>query len=91
MENCRAHLRLDVVAKHGQVGLAETFRPVILRSNENRNAVDECTSGCDDLFHIPFGGFLRTHRQEVNHHIGFGFLEQAGDVRRWAGRFLNDF
>ena len=57
-----ADLRLDVVANDRQSCVGEFLRPLRIRCDEHRKAVDECASGVDGALGIKFVRFLRTDR-----------------------------
>ena len=80
VEDRRADLALDVVADDRQPAVGEALGPVRLRGDEDRDAVDECAAGFQDLLDVPLGRHLRADRQVVHDHIGAGVLEDFHDV-----------
>ena len=87
MQNGRADLTLDVIAKDGKLRVAESLCPIFRRGNEHRNAVDKRTARFNGLLHIPFGCHLGTNRQEVDDNIGLRIFEQFDDIGSGPGRF----
>src|SRR3546814_13007796 len=55
MDDGSADLRLDVVADDRQAALGKPAAPVVLRSDEDGNAIDEGASDFEDLLDIPLG------------------------------------
>ena len=80
MQDRRADLAFDVVADDRQPAVGEALGPVRLRGDEDRDAVDECAAGFQDLLDVPLGRHLRADRQVVHDHIGAGVLEDFHDV-----------
>ena len=85
-----AHLRLDVVAHHGQAALLEAPPPVALARDEDRDAVDEAAARVEDLLHVPLGRHLAAHGQEVDHHVGARLAQDARDVGGGPGGLGDD-
>src|SRR5436190_1080557 len=81
-----AHLRLDVVADDRQAIAAEPLLPVVLASDEHRQAVHEADACLDRHLHVPLRRLLGADRQVADHDVGLLLLEDADDVGGRAGR-----
>src|SRR5207253_5212486 len=77
-----ADLRLRVVADDGQPALLEAPSPVGLPRDEDRDAVDEPTTGVEDLLDVPLGRHLAADGKEVDDDLRARVAEDSHDVGR---------
>ena len=86
MHDRRADLRLDVVTDDRHPGLLEALAPVGLAGDEDRNAIDERTSGCKRLLDVPLRRLLGPDRGVGDDHVGLSVAQDVRDLRRLARR-----
>src|SRR5437867_5004461 len=90
VDDGRADLGLDVVADDRQTLVLEALLPVRLTRDEDGDAVDKADPGGQRLLDVPLGRLFRADRQVADEHVGLALLEDADDVRGFAGRLLDD-
>src|ERR671919_498766 len=89
VDDRRADLRLDVIADDRQAGVAEKLRPLGIRGDESRGAVDESATGVERGLRVVPSGLLAPDGEVADHDVRAGLAESPGHIHRLLARLLD--